>query len=620
MAVSSLGSAKTGSVATASGVDLGLLSKLGRAGDTQAFCQSWLAIQCRLITGVSAGVVLLQREEDARFAPMAIWPDVRRDMSYLTATAQRALVERKCLSQPPVRDGGGWQIGYPIDQAGALVGVVVLDIAARPEAELQLVMRQLQWGATGIELLFARKQAVREAGSRQRLQTVLELTAAAVNHERYLAAAMALSTELATHLACDCVSIGFSQAGEIKVDAVSHSAQFKQRSNAMREVAAAMEEAVDQGATIACPPLRGAPPVLSRCHEALSKDRGGAAVCTVPLRLGAVVVGAITLERPAERPFDAPTLELLDALVSLAGPVLEVHRREDRWFGKRAALWWQDKLRQLIGPRHPGLKLAVASAALMLLVLAVAKGDFRVSASSTLEPLVQQAAAAPFNGYVREAPLRAGDLVKQGALLARLDDRDLRLERLKWLGQEEELSKQFRQAMADRNAAQVQIVSAQLEQSRAQVARAQEQLARTTITAPFDGVVVSGDLSQQLGAPVERGAVLFEVAPLASFRLVLKIDERDIAHLKVGQRGALRLSAFPHEVVGFELQNITPVSTPKEGRNFFRVEAKLDALDPRMRPGMEGVGKVEIERRRYLWIWTRPVADGLRLLAWQWLP
>jgi hypothetical protein len=39
-----------------------------------------------------------------------------------------------------------------------------------------------------------------------------------------------------------------------------------------------------------------------------------------------------------------------------------------------------------------------------------------------------------------------------------------------------------------------------------------------------------------------------------------------------------------------------------------------------MRPGMEGVGKVDIDRRNYLWIWTRQVVDSLRLAAWSWLP
>jgi hypothetical protein len=110
------------------------------------------------------------------------------------------------------------------------------------------------------------------------------------------------------------------------------------------------------------------------------------------------------------------------------------------------------------------------------------------------------------------------------------------------------------------------------------------------------------------------------VAPLSEFRLVLKADERDVSFLSEGQRGQLLLSAFPDDQIGFEVTKITPVSTPREGRNYFRVEARLDRTDPRMRPNMEGVGKVEIDRRRYIWIWTRQVVDAVRLTAWTWLP
>jgi multidrug resistance efflux pump len=152
------------------------------------------------------------------------------------------------------------------------------------------------------------------------------------------------------------------------------------------------------------------------------------------------------------------------------------------------------------------------------------------------------------------------------------------------------------------------------------VQRVEEQLSRTTITAPFDGVVVSGDLSQNLGAPVERGTILFEVAPLSEFRLVLKVDEGDVAFVEPGQRGTLLMSAFPNDPIGFEVTKVTPVSTPREGKNVFRVEAKLDRNDPRMRPNMEGVGKVDIDRRPYFWIWTRHAVNSLRLILWSWLP
>jgi hypothetical protein len=62
------------------------------------------------------------------------------------------------------------------------------------------------------------------------------------------------------------------------------------------------------------------------------------------------------------------------------------------------------------------------------------------------------------------------------------------------------------------------------------------------------------------------------------------------------------------------------VSTTEDGRNFFRVEAQVDDPSPRLRLGMEGVGKVEVGERRLIWIWTHSLVDWARLAVWNWLP
>jgi hypothetical protein len=88
----------------------------------------------------------------------------------------------------------------------------------------------------------------------------------------------------------------------------------------------------------------------------------------------------------------------------------------------------------------------------------------------------------------------------------------------------------------------------------------------------------------------------------------------------VGQRGQLLLSAFPDRPLPFTVEKITPVSEAKEGRNFFRVEAAMAGTPAMFRPGMEGVGKVEIDRRLLIWIWTHEAIDWVRLTLWKWLP
>ena len=72
-------------------------------------------------------------------------------------------------------------------------------------------------------------------------------------------------------------------------------------------------------------------------------------------------------------------------------------------------------------------------------------------------------------------------------------------------------------------------------------------LARIEVVAPFDGIVVSGDLTQRLGAPVEQGDVLFEVAPNSVHRVVLQVDEREIDELRSGQTGELILASLAEE-------------------------------------------------------------------------
>jgi len=175
--------------------------------------------------------------------------------------------------------------------------------------------------------------------------------------------------------------------------------------------------------------------------------------------------------------------------------------------------------------------------------------------------------------------------------------------------------------MARQERSQVRIVSAQIAQAEAQIALLDEQLARTEVTAPFDGVVVSGDLTQALGAPLERGQVMFEVAPLDAYRIVLQVGEQDIADVRVGQAGELALTPMPGERYPLKVVKITPVSTAKDGRNVFRVEAELGPrTDERLRPGMEGVAKIEIGERQVAWIWSRRMVDWLSLKLWSWMP
>jgi multidrug resistance efflux pump len=576
--------------------------------------QAWLNLQCSMVAGVTRAAVLLGTR------PAAVWPQGSSVPASLTLTAQRAVLERSEVIDS-VALAVGVEVGQPSDIVacpitvdGRLFGVVSLEMSARAEPKQRAVLQVLTWGISWLELL-VRDWSNSAAG---RLGIVVETVSRAVAHDAFEAAAIAVVNELARQLACERVAIGFRDGQEMRVTAMSNTASLEERANLVRAVAAAMNEAVDQDQRIVLPATDDDPTVLVRAHEQLRTRFGADAVCTVPFSHDGSVLGALVFERSDKRSFDTPTLALCETVAVLVGPILQIKRDAQRPALAKLSNAWGRQLAKLTGRGHLSLKTGVVAVAGLLLFLAFATGDFRIDADAKLEGKVQRVVVAPFDSYIAEAPVRAGDIVEQDQLLARLEDRDLKLEHAKWSGELAQLRKSQREALAKHERAELSILQAQREQAEAELALAEEKLARTQLKAPLAGIVVSGDLSQSLGAPIERGDVLFEVAPLDAYRIMLRIDERDIAHVRLGQRGELALAGLPHQRYTFAVERILPVSTAEDGGNFFRVEARLTEPADWLRPGMAGVGKIDAGERRLIWLWTHGVLDWLRLALWKW--
>lgn len=605
--------------------------QFGAATSPEDFCRHWLAVQCHAIAEVRDAVVVLQKPGAATFVPLAAWPEGRRPGEDLMGIAERALregrglVEAQEASSPRDDESGeqpeGYYVAYPVRVDGAVRGVVALALAWREPAELQAAMRQLQWGSGWLEVLLRRHADPGEA-ARLRTKLILQLVSAFLERPLFRDALADLAAETASRLGCDRVVVGLLHGRAIRIEAVSHTVQFDRHANLLNAVSAAMMEALDQRETIAFPQDGEARPVVTFAHAELAQLSGAGGVVTAPLVHHGRFLGALTLERAPGLRFDAASVELVEGLAAMLGPLVELHQRQSLTLPSHVASSTRSLWQRLVGPREAGTKLGAAALVLLVAFLAFATGEYRVSANARIEGEIQRALTAPFQAYVRETGRRAGDMVKQGEVLARLDDRDLRLERARLAAQLEQYGRQYREAMAKRDRATARIVSAQAEQVEAQLALVDEQLSRTDIVAPFDGVLVSGDLTQALGAPLERGQTLFEIAPLDAYRVVLQVDEHRVADLRAGQRGELVLASMPGERYGFSVGKVTPVSTAREGRNFFRVEAELDAAHTgaRLRPGMEGVAKVTVDERNLGWIWTREAANWIRLKAWSWTP
>ena len=591
------------------------------------FFRSWIELQCGQIDGVRSALVLL-RDDDGSYVPAALWPDGREDLSYLGEAAQRSLAAGRGLVLGVNADDaefvakGQVHMALPLEIDGAMAGVVVLDLRSRPDSVLQQVMRQVLWGTGWLNAMLRQRRGLAERRLLNRAATTLDLLQAAQEHERVNEAAMAVVNEVATHFRADRVSLGLQEKDQLRLVAISRTAWFDNKSHLVQTIENAMEEATDQQACVIYPsPAESNGANIVVAHRDFAIASGAATVMTIPLNANnGEPLGAITLERDEGPPFASSDLPIGELMGELLGPEFATRSELENWVAGRLAHTVEDWRERLLGPRRAGFKFGAAGAVLVLLFLMFADGDFRVSARTLIEGQQQRAAVAPFDAYVASASARAGDVVSEGQVLAELDDREIRLELARWQAEKEQASRKYREALAERDAASSRIYAAQQKQAEAQLALAEHKLSRTQLVAPLDSVVVSGDLSQLLGAPVERGKVLFELAPLGAYRVILQVDDRDISYVSVGQQGELALAGLADMTLPFTVKSVTSVSTPEEGRNFFRVEAEIDDSAGRLRPGMEGVGKISVGERRLVWIWTRNFFNWLRLKFWTWLP
>lgn len=407
--------------------------------------------------------------------------------------------------------------------------------------------------------------------------------------------AVALAEVLAESFACTRAAVvRLGRGGRMRTAALSHGRRCAPRTPLAHALAHDTRRA-----------LAGDEPVL--------EGRSG---LVVPLRTGPQAVGVWVLTREDDAGFTAVERARLAALAdALAGAM---------WLSERAERDPVHRVQRALGgganrehTRRPGF-LAAAVLAVAALGFAALPGPYRVKASAAVEGEAQQAIVAPFDSYIAAVHVSPGDSVAAGQPLVSFTPDDLRLAQVKWASERARAVAARRDAAARQERAKLRVLDAQIEHANAELELVSAQIARLELTAPVAGTVVSGDLSQQLGAPVRRGEPLFELVPGDAWRLRLLVDEADVNDLAPGMRGTLKLNAYPAERFEFVLQRVTPVSevTP-EGNHFIAYAALADAAVP-LRPGMGGIARIEAGERPRAAAWTRALRVWLALAWWRW--
>lgn len=131
-------------------------------------------------------------------------------------------------------------------------------------------------------------------------------------------------------------------------------------------------------------------------------------------------------------------------------------------------------------------------------------------------------------------------------------------------------------------------------QGRAELARARDQVDKTDITAPIDGVVTRLDVEEGemvvIGIQNQPGTILMTISDLSSINAEVKVAEADVLRLSVGNAATATLEALPGTTFSGRVVEIGASALPTIGTQAavreFKVKVQLEGDLERLRPGL----------------------------------
>ncbi|MFM8873616.1 MAG: efflux RND transporter periplasmic adaptor subunit [Phycisphaerales bacterium] len=285
-----------------------------------------------------------------------------------------------------------------------------------------------------------------------------------------------------------------------------------------------------------------------------------------------------------------------------------------------------------------------------------------VSAPGIVEPVQKVDISAEVSARNMELPKRAGERVRAGELIMRLDDRDLKAalqsaearrdgeryrleaERSRIIGTQNNL--EFaritaqrqegllltgdisRQAFEDATAraldleAQFQAqknVIVQLEKSlaaaEAQIEQQREALRRTVVIAPIDGMIT--ELNAEVGELVVVGTMnmagtkILTVADLSRMKLTAKVSEADIPRVAEGQSSEVRINGYKNRVFKGRVDEVALSRTveARDGTGYFKTAVILELDGEQVFSGLGGNVDIQIAQHAGLALPSQAIVE-----------
>jgi len=246
-----------------------------------------------------------------------------------------------------------------------------------------------------------------------------------------------------------------------------------------------------------------------------------------------------------------------------------------------------------------------------------------LNASGYVTPRRRATIAAKITGRVTGVFFDEGTVVKEGQLLATLDDSDVqkalatakadkesteasiadlqvqlknatielhRADQLQKAGVQTQEQLDTARMNADSLKAKIDLAKAQVAAAASRIVEAQQAVANCTIRAPFAGIVVSKDAQVgEMVSPISAGGGftrtgIATVVDMNSNEIEVDVNESYIARVHDGQKVTAILDAYPDWEIPSHVRTIIPTADRQKAT--VKVRISFDKLDPRILPDM----------------------------------
>ena len=237
-----------------------------------------------------------------------------------------------------------------------------------------------------------------------------------------------------------------------------------------------------------------------------------------------------------------------------------------------------------------------------------------VSATGTLQPLVQVDISSELSGVVRTVLVNENGLVRKGDVLAELDTTRIvaqvdaaqasvlaaegklddakttlkesgqaldRAQTLSTRGMVADQALDGAVATRDRAVAAVKMAQASLAMSKAELKQRETDLSKSQIFAPIDGIVLtrSVDPGQTVASSLQAPVLFILAADLRHMELKAAVDEADIGGVQAGQSARFTVDAFPDRAFDAEIRDISYASVTTDGVVTYDARLEVDNAD-----------------------------------------